>query len=64
MVGYSGFVPNAIAQAGIATTVAQSMWARARWARHRFYPELVDEPMHVILDRRHRAISGRPAFDA
>jgi hypothetical protein len=49
---FSTFVPNVLHQPGIATNVALWMLNRARWVRAERYPDLVDQPMIEILNRR------------
>lgn len=49
---HTTFVPNKLAQPGIATNLAFWSLNRARWARHKLWPDLKDLTMAEILSAR------------
>ena len=51
-IAFSSFVPNAFYMPGLAGQIAIWMIERARWVRENFYPDLIDDTMAQILERR------------
>ena len=49
---HASFIPNALYSPGIATNFAFWSVVRARWARQTLWPDLTDEPMEEIFQKR------------
>jgi hypothetical protein len=49
---FSSFIPNSLYQSGLATEVAFWLLKRARWAREKLYPDVVDKTMLEIVKSR------------
>ena len=49
---HSSFVPNALFAEGLATNFGLWSFARTRWAKDILWPEVKDQSLHEILQRR------------
>jgi hypothetical protein len=49
---YSGFIPNLLYREGLAENLILWGLGRARWARRELWPDVEDEPLPDILNRR------------